>query len=423
MPWLFALVFVVVAPILVFYTAGYRINPKKISIERNGTLLIDSEPAGARIFLNGQQQRPVTAATIQDVVPGPYTVKLELDGFVSWEKTLDVRSEQATFADHVRLWRLGETELLFEGSIVAVESDPDQTLVASVMVSSTATEIRYVRDGLISHRFPLRGVSTSITPELSWNEAGNALLADYPSEESSDAWISTDVLGPGQGILQAADYVWNGSLLVSQEEGVRTVINPRRETLEREPLPDDVVAEADAFDLVMNTSTGAMLLRPRSVLRRVYSLPSGSWALAGDESPYTLLHRDDEWLAVRPNGEPEHGLALGKRPRWNTQGRSARGLLVHGNELWIWTPGAAPELVLRQSESFVDAVWHRDGYHIFAATRDRVFSIELDDRGGRVITDLVTGFEQINGIGYAGDSLYVGGRKNGVNGLYRRVIE
>lgn len=422
LPWLFALTFVIVAPILVFYTAGYRINPKKITIERNGTFIVDSEPGGARIFLNGQLQRPVTAATIQDVVPGPYTLKLELDGYTSWEKTLDLRSEQVTFADHVRLWRLNETNLLFEGSVLAVEADPDQTLVAAVVASGTA-DIRYVRGGSISDRFSPSGLSTSTAPELSWNEAGNTLLADYDSPEGRDVWISTDVLGPGQGSLQAADYVWNGSLIVSQEGGVRTVINPRRETLEREVLPEDVVAEADAFDLVTNTSTGAMLLRPRSFLRRVYALPSGSWSLAGDESPYTLLRNDDEWLAIRPNGEPESGLAMGQRPRWNTQGRTARGLLVHGNELWLWTPGSAPELLLRQSESFVDAVWHRDGYHVFAATRDRVFVIELDDRGGRVMTDLVTGFEQINGLGYAGDSLYIGGRKNGVSGLYRRVIE
>jgi hypothetical protein len=306
--------------------------------------------------------------------------------------------------------------------VLAVEADPDQSLVAAVVASGTA-EIFSLRNGLVANRFTPSGLSTSTAPELTWNEAGNALLADYDSAEGRDVWISTDVLGPGQGSLQAADYVWSGSLIVSQEDGVRTVIDPRRETLEREPLPANVVAEADAFDLVMNTSTGAMLLRPRSILRRVYALPSGPWALAGDEGPYTLLRGRNEWLAIRPNGEPEGGVAMGQRPRWNTQGRTARGLLVHGNELWLWTPGAAPELVLRQSEAFVDAVWHRDGYTIFAATRDRVFAIELDDRGGRIMTDLATGFEQINGLGYADTSLYIGGRRNGVEGLYRRVIE
>ncbi|MCC6563828.1 PEGA domain-containing protein [Candidatus Uhrbacteria bacterium] len=423
LPWGFALVFVTVAPILIFWTAGYRINPKKITIERNGTLIVDSQPGGARIVLNGQLQRRVTPSTIQDVAPGPYTLRLERDGFSTWEKTLEIRSEQVTFADHVRLWRLGETQLLIEGNALAIESDPDQAVAAAVIASTTTADIRYVRNGTVSDRFAPSGLSTSTAPELVWNEAGNALLADYDSAEGRDAWISTDVLGPGQGSLQAADYTWNGSLLVSQEDGMRTVINTRRETLERDLLPDGVTAESDAFDLVVNTSTGAMVLRPRSILRRLYSLPSGDWVLAGDEGPYTLLRTDNRWLAIKPNGEPESGIATGQRPRWNTEGRAPRALLVNDNELWMWTPGTAPQLLLRQSERFVDAVWHRDGYHAFVATKDRVFAIELDDRSGHVMTDLVTGFESINGVAYAGDSLYIAGRRNGADGLYRRVIE
>ncbi len=423
LPWGFALVFVTLAPILIFYTAGYRINPKKITIERNGTLIADSQPGGARILLNGQLQRRVTPATIQDITPGPYTLRFERDEFSPWEKTLEIRSEQVTFADHVRLWRLGETQLAVEGNALAVEANPDQTSVAALIASSSAPYIITVQDGITRQNFTPSGLSTSTTPELVWNEAGNSLLADYDLEEGRDAWISTDVLGPTQGSLQAADYTWNGSTLLSQADGFRTVIDPRRETLERDALPAGVAAEADAFDLVVNTSTGAMVLRPRSILRRLYSLPSGGWVLAGDEGPYTLLRSHNDWLAIKPNGEPESGIAVGERPRWNTERRVPRALLVNGNELWMWTPGTAPQLLLRQSESFVDAVWHRDGYHAFIATKDRVLAFELDDRSSHVMTDLVTGFENINGVAYAGDSLYVAGRRNGEAGLYRRVIE
>lgn len=423
LPWLFALVFFTVAPILVFYTAGYRLNPKKITIERNGTLIVDSEPNGARLFLNGQLERRVTPATIQDVAPGPYALRVERDGFSTWEKTLEVRAEQVTFANHIRLWRLGETTTLIEGKALAIEADPDQALVAVVSATNTAAEIRHIRGGDIVNEFAPAGLSTTTAPELTWNAAGNALLADDLSKEGRDAWISTDVLGPGQGMLQAADYSWNGSLLVSQAHGQRTVINPRRETLERERLPDGVVAESDAFDLLVNTSTGAMVLRPRSILRRLYSLPGGDWTLAGNEGPYTLLRRGNNWLAVRQNGEPENGIGIGTRPRWNTQGPKPRALLVHENELWLWTPGTPPQLLLRQSESFVEAVWHRDGYHAFVATKDRVFALELDDRNSRHHTDLITGFDEIRGLGYAGNSLYVAGRRNGVEALYRRVIE
>lgn len=424
LPWLFAGLFAVLAPILVFYTAGYRLNPKKVTIERNGTLIADSVPNGARILMNGESIRRVTPTTIQNVAPGPYAVRFEQDGYLSWERTLDIRAEQVTFADRVRLWKLGDAALVSEGRFLALEAEPGHAFAAALVASSTVAEVRFIRDGVLENRFTPSGLSTTIVPMLTWNRAGNGLLIDYErSEQGRDAWVSNDVLGPSHGSLQAADYVWDGSLLVSQDDGMRVVIDPRRETLERERLPAGLVAESDAFDLMVNTSTGEMLVRPRSVLRRVYALPSGTWTLGDSEGPYAMLRNEQRWLAIKPNGEPESGTAEGKRLRWNTEGRNPRAILVHGNELWLWTPGQEPQLLMRQSESFVDAVWHRDGFHVFAATEHRVFVLELDDRGGYATTDIVTDFERINAFAYVGDSIYVAGRKGGVDGLYRRIIE
>ena len=60
LPWIFTIIFFVAAPALVFYTAGYRWNPKKEKIERNGTLIIDSTPADARVYLNGRDTGETT---------------------------------------------------------------------------------------------------------------------------------------------------------------------------------------------------------------------------------------------------------------------------------------------------------------------------------------------------------------------------
>lgn len=432
LPWVFAAVFVALAPALIFYTSGYRINPKKVGIERNGTLIADSRPSGARISLNGQPSRRVTPSTIQDLPPGPYTVRFERDGSLPWEKTLDVRAEQVTFADNVRLWRAGEPRLLAEGRVLALEAASGLNVAAALIATSTGAEIRFIRAGALAEQFRPDGLSTSTAPLLLWNPGGNAVLADYAApEDGRDAWVSSDLFGPNQGVLQPGDYAWDGNLLVSHEDGLRTVINPRRQTLERLPLPAGVLAEADAFDLVMNTSTGAILIQPRSILRRVYELPSGDWRLAGAGGPFTLLRdpapygaerNDDTWLAVKPNGEPEPETVQGQRPTWSPAGQ-ARAVIVDQNELWLWIPGQPPRLLLRRSEPFTDAVWHRHGFHLFVSTNDRVFALELDDRGGFLITDLATGFEEIRAIAYSENAMYIAGTKDGVEGLYERLIE
>jgi len=90
LPWLFVLIFLFIAPAVVFYTAGYRWNSKKGVIEKNGTLIIDSMPRGAKIFLNGQMLSDVTPVTLQNTAPGIYNIKLSLDGYHDWSKELSV---------------------------------------------------------------------------------------------------------------------------------------------------------------------------------------------------------------------------------------------------------------------------------------------------------------------------------------------
>ena len=105
LPWIFAIVFIASAPVLVFYTAGYRYNPLKEKIERNGTMIFDSKPSGATILLNGTATGKTTPVTVQDVVPGRYVIRYEKDGYWPWEKQLDVLPELVTFANDVRLWK------------------------------------------------------------------------------------------------------------------------------------------------------------------------------------------------------------------------------------------------------------------------------------------------------------------------------
>jgi hypothetical protein len=60
---------------------------------------------------------------------------------------------------------------------------------------------------------------------------------------------------------------------------------------------------------------------------------------------------------------------------------------------------------------------------VFVATRDRVFSLELDERGGRIMTDLATGFTRIDAMTVTGKNLLISGEKDGGQGLYLRAIE
>jgi len=422
LPWIFAIVFVTLAPALIFYTAGYRINPKKVTIERNGTLIADSTPAAAHILLNGTDTKRVTPTSLLGLAPGPYAVRFEKTGYLPWEKTLEIKPEQATFADKIRLWL--DTTPAHASDDLAMElvSDDDGGKTAALIATTTGWSVRILdADGRTIVQAALKGMTTSTEPELLWNANGTALILDQQDPKLADAWMDANT---GQeGDLPAGEYSWEGTMIVGTDAGMRTTFDPRRGTFARDRLSAGLAAQTDTFDLLVSTSTGDMTVRPHSILRRLYSLPRGTWTVAGTAGIYTLLRHEDQWLAVARSGEPESGVADGNRPLWNETGKDPRALLLNQNELWQWTPGQDPLLLLRQSSPFVGAVWHRAGDHVFVATRDRVFSLELDDRGGRIMTDLATGFTRIDAMTVTGKNLLISGEKDGQQGLFLRAIE
>jgi len=48
----FIVIFLITAPIVVLYTAGYRWNEKKVRLEKVGLIFLRSRPSGAQIFLD-----------------------------------------------------------------------------------------------------------------------------------------------------------------------------------------------------------------------------------------------------------------------------------------------------------------------------------------------------------------------------------
>jgi hypothetical protein len=422
LPWIFAIVFFTLAPALIFYTAGYRINPKKVTIERNGTLISDSVPGGAHIFLNGTDTARVTPSSLLGLPPGPYDIRYEKSGYLAWEKTLDIKPEQATFADQARLWLDGVPSHFSDDEASLLVADDDQAKAAALFPSADGWNVRILdADGRTLVQGSVTGLTTSTVPRVLWNQNGNAIILDANDAKAPDGWLDADT-GQG-GTLPAGAYAWEGTLIVGMSGGTRTTLDPRRGTFSREQLTAGLAAQTDTFDLLVSTSTGDMTVRPHSILRRVYALPRGNWTVDGPADTYTLLRHGDEWLAVARDGQPENGIANGARPDWNAADKQSRGLLLNQNELWVWTPGEDPELLLRQSAPFVSAVWHHAGTDVFVATQDRVFALELDDRGGRNMTDLATGFTRIDSMTAVGRTLIISGEKEGNHGLFLRAIE
>jgi hypothetical protein len=90
-------IFLIVAPILVFYARGFKFDFSTGQIIKTGTMVVRTEPR-AKVFLNTDTKGIETPASIRFVLPGDYIVNIVKDGYHTWTKRLNVTAQFVTWA-------------------------------------------------------------------------------------------------------------------------------------------------------------------------------------------------------------------------------------------------------------------------------------------------------------------------------------
>lgn len=433
--WAFILAFAVVAPAVVFYTAGYRWNAKKGIIERNGTLIVDTRPNGADVFLNGDKTGEQTPVTLQNIPPGTYRIRLERAGSLSWEKVLDIRPERVTFVNDLRLWRATDPSLLEEGDMHGLSMAPNGRFFAAVIrdTQKNASLVfeEVTQDGGVGGLFggdqqPIHLAFFDQEPEgdvqIRWNDASSAVLV---RDASGHVWLG-ERSGQRANATRLPDgpYRWEGATLIGIRPGERVEYGVGTDSVQRRNLAVNVIDEEGSFRLVQDPSSGKRSVVEQGHDSRRLELPDGAWIFAGRVDGWLFLTDDRTWLAFDPGARspqlvqmPSEGLPAGI-----SRERDEAILARSGGELWLTVLGEAPQLLIRTSDALTGAVWHRDGNDVIYATSHDVVAVGLDPRGGRSQTTLAT-FQTIRGISIMNETLFVSGERDGRSGIWTLPLE
>jgi hypothetical protein len=422
----FIVAFVVLAPAVVFYTAGYRWNAKKGMIERNGTLILDTVPTGASIMLNDQTLSDKTPVTLQNVAPGTYRIRLQRPGYSTWEKTLDVRPERVTFVNDVHLWRTSAPVLTREGDVRAVAVSPNNRYLAEVE-GATGTARLVMEDvpgssvGVLGpsvpSSYPFHGGAPTGTVDLVWNQASSAVLVRDGLEH---VWIA-DRSGRSRFVERLPDgvYRWSGDQLVGVQNHGQVFYSVTNGVTTQAPLSVGVVDQDDVYQLIVTTGTSRLSVMERGRSGKRFELPSGHWSFAGRFGSMIFLTDGQTWIGFDPGASNPMSVSLpsDEPPLSLKRSRDLALLARGGGELWLEIVGSEPELLIRTGETLTGAAWAADGNHVFYATRQAITALALDTRGGRLATPVGT-FDRIDGLASANDVLFVAGQHNGHQGVW-----
>jgi len=87
--------FLLIAPLVILYSQGYRIDINSKKIIRTGGIYLDIRPEGAEIFLDGKFQKKTSfisnSAYINDLKPKEYKIEVKKEGFHPWQKNLEIK--------------------------------------------------------------------------------------------------------------------------------------------------------------------------------------------------------------------------------------------------------------------------------------------------------------------------------------------
>lgn len=87
--------FFLIAPLIILYSQGYRIDWNSKKIIRTGGFYFKVWPEGAQIFLDGKLKKKTNFisnnAYINNLSPKEYRVEIKKDGFHGWQKNLEIK--------------------------------------------------------------------------------------------------------------------------------------------------------------------------------------------------------------------------------------------------------------------------------------------------------------------------------------------
>lgn len=92
-----AIVFICIAPIILLYSIGYRLD-KDFTLQKTGGIFIHSDIANSAVFIDGERLKDTGIffrnTLIQDLIPNSeYKIEVQKEGYQSWVKSIFVYSK------------------------------------------------------------------------------------------------------------------------------------------------------------------------------------------------------------------------------------------------------------------------------------------------------------------------------------------
>ncbi|MDP2736205.1 MAG: PEGA domain-containing protein [bacterium] len=432
---IFIILFLSITPAIMLYAAGYRLGKNGFSIQRTGMFIIDSKPKGAKIFIDGKARGAwsssilnknnfiATPAKIKNLLPGEYNLRLELDGYWSWQKKLTVNPGASTFAENIYLFKNNLPVQITPANIESIRLSPDKN--QAVILSSNLISFLSLSDE--SEKTTKR--NNLIGKNIFWSEDQNNVIIDnyLYNLTNLSAILDLKKLTPN-----SFNYKWSGNILYYQDKN--SIYR-----LESSGLPKNIISGKIFNDyLVKNNYLYLIVKSGQATNLEVIDAATGQ-SLKNISLPaapnYSFINTKQNLLNLYDNGHKilylidpmsayQQLVEIINNVKTTFWANSTNLLYTNDFEIWLYNLDTKNKILLtRISNTINNAILHPSKDYIIYSTEQTISAIELDEREKRNSTELIK-FDSINSFILAKDNvLYFSGKIGNVEGLYKFLIQ
>lgn len=446
----FILAFFIITPLVISYAAGYQFvlgSNRPFTIKKTGMLILNSDPQGAKIYINGELQQEFiqkylqkagitgksnmisTPAKIKNLLPGDYDVTFELDGYWKWQKKLTVKGGESTYAEDVHLFKNSLPLSVSSGPIKDISVSYDE----KYLLTSYGEGIELLTQADDSVR--KIGIDAS-GGAVSWSQDSRKFIAGNFAYDIAD----NKIINLAEATKGGSEFRWdpennNQVYFVSGTEGrADTLFRLRLSDLSAEKV---LSAENIAGYLVKDGLIYLINKIGEAERMEIYRSASSRVAQFDLSKPYdyrfvnsgsryiNLFNEKQRTLyLIDPQNKFQIAEALNNLSyaTWVDDNR-----LLYNNDFEIWLVDLKYDqklLLTRISSPINKVVIHPSKNYIIFSTDNSLNTIELDDRDRRIITELLK-LDKISSpyLDKRGEKIYFYARVGSHEGLYKLSLK
>jgi hypothetical protein len=389
-----AALFFIITPWLVAYSLGYRVNLENLTVTATGGIYVRPFPQGSTVTIDNEN--PQTTGILnpstftQNLLPGPHTVAIAKDGYVSYQKTLEIAKNTVAKVEHAVLFKkdIPFSPVLADADAVFFNPNGSQALAASY--SKAGIHLQFLN--LTSNAVQISDIAASqkIT-KATWSNDGTGILLAL-----QDKYAVVSLSGAAPVITQPS-YLLAARDAAFNPQNTSQIFFLKNKNIYLGPAQTLAAKNAAAFLPDQGTVTwlsyDGFLYRSNvpGIATRISQQPlsmntASSYRLISSNSSI-LLQQDASLLWLDPITGAFSTIYSPVSQIENLPG-TARQLLCNDREILLLDPGSSPEPVFlnRFSQPVSNCHWLGGDYVTFVLGGSVTIS-ETDMRGNlNVIT-------------------------------------